>query len=390
MNENNLTQNEQTDFSTIENERNSTNLPKQTNKKTGISLIVIGLILIAIFLLPKIFGEDSTEEESNIIDDSTVSIESKNDFNFKISEPKKDEIVSDKKVFSEELYTQSPEKPPFLLGAPDSQDFQVPRNVPKSNKNFMIKISGNTSLDGSQANTGDLLTDNAINQAETMLGNQGSSSNASNDDIFKAPAFHATQAKKSKFNPHLLLSQGTLIPCSLRGRLVSNISGQISCTIADNVYSQSGSVLLIEKGSRVNGYYQGNSAQHGSNEIFAVWQEIRTPENLIIPLMSGSTDELGANGLSGWADNHFWDRFKNAIMLSMFKDAMGILSNRASKSGNYDYSENTREGSEDIAKTVLDQMGDIRPTIYKNQGDKVGIFVARDIDFSNVYKLSER
>ena len=50
-------------------------------------------------------------------------------------------------------------------------------------------------------------------------------------------------------------------------------------------------------------------------------------------------------------------------------------------------SENTREASKEIATTVLEQMGDIKTTIYKNQGDKVGIFVARDIDFSNVYEL---
>ena len=50
-------------------------------------------------------------------------------------------------------------------------------------------------------------------------------------------------------------------------------------------------------------------------------------------------------------------------------------------------SENTREAGKEIATTVLEQMGDIKPTLYKNQGDKIGIFVARDVDFSSVYKL---
>lgn len=108
--------------------------------------------------------------------------------------------------------------------------------------------------------------------------------------------------------------------------------------------------------------------------------------NLVIPLASGSTDELGANGLNGWVDNHFWERFSNAIMLSMILDGNNILLSKMTDTAQNN-SENTREASKEIATTVLEQMGDIKPTIYKNQGDKVGIFVARDVDFSNVYEL---
>lgn len=372
-----MTENEEKkDFSEMGDDRGTTKLPKSPNKKMGFGIVLLGLLLLGIFIIPNFFKKNSDEIIEEPKNNSEVSVKSKNNFNFHQEEKQN----TDEKLFVENE-TEKSERPPFILGEPTQDAPLITKSVPKSKRNFMVKNGG--------SNT-DSQTDIAIAQAETMYSSQGASNNSSNDDIFKAPAFKASKAEKSKYNQHLLLSQGTLIPCVLRGRLVSNISGQISCIIADNVYSQSGSVLLVEKGSRVNGYYQGNSANHGSNEIFAVWQEIRTPNNLVIPLMSGSTDELGANGLRGWADNHFWDRFKNAILLSLIKDATGVLANRASREGRYDYSENTREGSEDIAKTVLDQMGDIRPTIYKNQGDKVGIFVARDIDFSNVYELREK
>lgn len=183
-----------------------------------------------------------------------------------------------------------------------------------------------------------------------------------------------------------MLEQGTYIPCALRGRVISNVSGQLSCTITENVYSSNGNVLLIDKGSRVNGYYQGGSVNHGSNQLFVVWQEVRTPDNLVIPLNSGSTDELGANGLNGWVDNHFWERFSNAIFLSMILDGNNILLSKMTNTAQKN-SENTREAGKEIATTVLEQMGDIKPTLYKNQGDKIGIFVARDVDFSSVYKL---
>ena len=182
-----------------------------------------------------------------------------------------------------------------------------------------------------------------------------------------------------------MLEQGTLIPCVLRVKVISNIGGQASCTIANDVYSANGNVLLIEKGSRVNGFYQGNSVEHGHKQLAVIWQEIRTMHNLVIPLHSGST-ELGANGLNGWVDNHFWERFSNAVMLSLILDSNNIIVGKMADNQQRN-TENTRQASQDVATTVLEQMGDIKPTLYKNQGDKVGIFVARDIDFSGVYQL---
>lgn len=347
---------------------------KKAKKNIGMIAVVIGALFI-VYFLANILGSssDPVEKEDKTKDTSTVSIDTRKTWDFGNNED--DVSLTETEDKTHDTPTQ---QPPFLLGDPDYRVSEPSeRSLAKSSKGFMIKSGANSSTGA---------YDTAIQNAENQLAQEGQQ-NSRVDDIYNAPVFNASSATKSAYNPHLLLSQGTLIQCILRGKLVSNISGQISCTITDNVLSSSGNVVLIEKGSRVNGYYQGASASHGSSEIFAVWQEIRTPNNLVIPLHSGSTDELGANGLRGWADNHFWDRFKNAILLSIVKDVSGALASRASKDGRNDYTENTRDGSEDIAKTILDQMGDIRPTIYKNQGDKVGIFVARDIDFSSVYKL---
>ena len=35
----------------------------------------------------------------------------------------------------------------------------------------------------------------------------------------------------------------------------------------------------------------------------------------------------------------------------------------------------------------MEQSGDIPPTLIKNQGERVGIFVARDLNFESVYNL---
>lgn len=350
-------------------------IPKDNkNDKKLAKLMMIGAGLLLIYFLANFFTSSNkkNQDSERTTETANVNVDTGRSFKFDLPLETSNADTNDK-IFDEPI--DSP--PEILLGDPvivnDAQ------KITKSSSGFMIKSGDNLNASPNSSSSPIYASDSVVDKEEI--------SNNIDSDIFRAPAFNAANAKKSKYNPHLLLSQGTLIQCVLRGRLVSNVSGQISCIVTDNVLSQSGNVVLIEKGSRVNGYYQGATARHGSNEIFAVWQEIRTPNNLVIPLYSGSTDELGANGLSGWADNHFWARFKNAILLSIVKDVSGALASRAGRDGQYDYSQNTREGSEDVAKTVLDQMGDIRPTIYKNQGDKVGIFVARDVDFSSVYKL---
>lgn len=212
---------------------------------------------------------------------------------------------------------------------------------------------------------------------------------AEKNDMFSSESqnFKATSAFKSDYDENLLLEQGTYIPCVLRQKLISNVGGQISCTISSNVLSKSGNVVLLEKGTMINGLYKSAGVKRGSNQIFVIWQQARTANNLIVNLNSGSTDELGANGINGWVDQHFWERFGNAIVVSMISDTSSAVSTQLQKSGTQNYLQNTQNESANIAQTIIEKMGDIEPTLYKNQGDKVGVFVARDIDFSSVYSL---
>ena len=85
-------------------------------------------------------------------------------------------------------------------------------------------------------------------------------------------------------------------------------------------------------------------------------------------------------------------RFGSAVLLSIVDDSFNVLAYKATNSNNnnnIDYTENTRENAKNMANTALEKFIDIKPTLYKNQGDIVGIYVNRDVDFSKVYKLSK-
>lgn len=358
------------------------NIGEETKKNSRDKKAVLGImfIVVSLILFPTIksfFGGSKAVEETAKAEDR-LSVITKDTFKNKV--PVAEEPI-EKPITKEPI--ESPPKAPIVVMSKPVEEIKV-QKLSKSNPAMMVSSGARETQSLPNYQTTGATTENQdFNQTIAKEQEQG-------EEFFTAPAFKPMVAKKSPFNPHLLLEQGTLIQCSLRSRLISNIGGQISCVVANDVYSKSGSVILVDKGSRINGFYKGNSVSHGQSQIFAVWQEIRTPNNLIIPINSGSTDELGANGLNGWVDNHFWARFKNAILLSLINDAIGVLASNATKEGRADTTENTREGSRDMAKTVLEQMGDIKPTIYKNQGDTIGILVARDIDFSSVYNLTEQ
>jgi type IV secretion system protein VirB10 len=51
---------------------------------------------------------------------------------------------------------------------------------------------------------------------------------------------------------------------------------------------------------------------------------------------------------------------------------------------------NTSDAAQEMAAKALENSINIPPTLYKNQGERVAIFVARDLDFRGVYGLERQ
>lgn len=189
-------------------------------------------------------------------------------------------------------------------------------------------------------------------------------------------------------NQDYRLSRGAFIDCALNTRLDSSLPGMTSCVVTRDVFSSNGNVVLIEAGSSITGEYRANVAQ-GMNRLFVLWSRVETPTGVIINLDSPATGSLGTAGISGHVDTHFWQRFGGAMLLSLIDDAAQIAVNNSSNNN-----ENTQillgsSGSvaSDLAAEVLRNTINIPPTLHVNQGARVGVFVARDLDFSTVYEL---
>ncbi|MGO3743921.1 MAG: type IV secretion system protein VirB10 [Alcaligenes aquatilis] len=185
---------------------------------------------------------------------------------------------------------------------------------------------------------------------------------------------------------NFLLTQGTMIDCTLQTKLVSTQPGLLTCLATHDVMSANGQVKLIDAGTKFTGYQSGG-IQLGQGRAFVTWNRLETPTGVIVDLASPGTGPLGEAGLDGHIDNHFWERFGNAILLSLVGDFGNWASNQGQSGSNNIRFDNTAEGGQEAIAKILEKSLDIPPTLYKNQGERIGIMVARDLDFSHVYEL---
>jgi len=194
-------------------------------------------------------------------------------------------------------------------------------------------------------------------------------------------------------NRNFLITQGTMVDCALETRINSTVSGMTSCHLTRDIYSSNGKVILLDRGSKVIGFYQ-SGMQQGQARIFVNWTRVETPRGVIINFDSPGTDPLGGAGVEGYVDNHFWQRFGGAIMLSLIDDiataaTAAALSDNKSGGNQINFS-TTNQSRQDMAAEALRNSINIPPTLYKNQGERVSIYIARDLDFGDVYELKRR
>lgn len=183
-----------------------------------------------------------------------------------------------------------------------------------------------------------------------------------------------------------LLPKGAFIDCTLETAIDSTYDGMTTCIGANDVYSADGKVVLLERGTKYVGEKKGEVRQ-GQGRVFVLWNEARTPTGVVVNLASPGTDELGRAGLPGWVDTHFWDRFGAAILISVIDGGLqALVASQQSGSGGGAIVFNP-QGSRDITTEVLRSTVGIPPTVVKNQGDRIQVLVARDVDFRPVYAL---
>jgi type IV secretion system protein VirB10 len=190
----------------------------------------------------------------------------------------------------------------------------------------------------------------------------------------------------------LTLPKGTAFTCALKTRVISATSGLVGCQVQRNVYGDNGRVLLIERGSHLDGEYRISSVRPGMVRIPVLWTRVRTPHGVTVDIESPGTGQLGESGIDGYVDNRWGERIGAAMLLSLIDDSVKLVIQNQTQDQQADtiVLPSTTDNTSKLAEKVLDSTINIPPLLYQNQGGIVGIYVARDVDFSSVYELQPR
>lgn len=191
-------------------------------------------------------------------------------------------------------------------------------------------------------------------------------------------------------SPDALLVRGTYLRCVLETRIITDLSGYTSCLLTEPVYSINGRSLLLPKGSKIYGAYAGGAK---GKRVEVVWDRITTPNGIDVAMSSPGVDQLGGAGHPGQYSAHWGSRIASALMISLIADAFkyaaaehGPESTTISSNGfavQSPYESATARTMERLANDALSS-NNRPPTVTINQGTIVNVYVAKDVDFTNV------
>jgi type IV secretion system protein TrbI len=185
------------------------------------------------------------------------------------------------------------------------------------------------------------------------------------------------QAPASKY----ILQAGAVIPAALITGLRSDLPGQVTAQVTEDVYdSPTGKILLIPQGARLVGQYDAQIA-FGQTRALLVWNRLIMPNGRSIVLeRQPGADPEGYAGLEDEVDNHWGTLFKAAILSTLLS-----VGSEAGMSGNNNGSlaEAIQQGvSQSVNQTgqqVVSRSLNIQPTITIRPGFPVRVMVTHDL-----------
>ncbi|MGE0294250.1 MAG: TrbI/VirB10 family protein [Hyphomonadaceae bacterium] len=177
-----------------------------------------------------------------------------------------------------------------------------------------------------------------------------------------------------------VLQAGAVISAALITGIRSDLPGQITAQVTENIYdSPTGRILLIPQGTRVVGQYD-NGIGFGQRRILLVWNRLIFPNGRSIVLeRQPGADAEGYAGLEDGVDYHWGELFKAAALSTI----LSIGAESGSSGQDSDIVRALRQGaSNSVSQTgqqIVQRQLNIAPTLTIRPGFPVRVLVTRDL-----------
>ena len=211
------------------------------------------------------------------------------------------------------------------------------------------------------------------------------------------PTVKATLVADRKY----AIIQGKMLTAVLETAINSEIPGSVRGIVSRDVYGESGSEVLITKGSRLFGSYSSKIAR-GQARIDISWNRLIRTDGVDLSISFNASDQFGRAGIAGEVDNRYGNAIVNSLLTSTFV-AVGAAtmqkllapnqnansqiqtigpiqgslttSTTASNQAIYD----TSKAVVDTARKIVTDTLDTEPVIRVPQGTKVTVIVNADM-----------
>lgn len=177
--------------------------------------------------------------------------------------------------------------------------------------------------------------------------------------------------------------QGSFIQGVLETAINSTLTGMIRGSVSEDVLSADAAHVLIPRGSRLIGEYR-SAVQFGTSRVLVAWNRVIRPDGASIDIASPGTDQLGQAGMTGFVDSQWATRFGAAALISVFEGAAVYALAQVDGDIQRDSAEDISSGAGENFGALLEPYANIPTTVHVDQGARVIIYVARDLDFSPV------
>ena len=176
-----------------------------------------------------------------------------------------------------------------------------------------------------------------------------------------------------------VLQAGAVIPVALITGIRSDLPGQITAQVTENIYdSPTGRSLLVPQGTRIIGQYD-NNVQFGQRRVLLVWNRLIFPNgrSMVLERQPGA-DTQGYAGLEDGVDYHWWDLMKAAGLSTLLGIGTELETDDEDR-----LIRAIRDGAQDTinqaGQQIVQRQLQVAPTLTIRPGFPVRVIVTRDL-----------
>jgi type IV secretory pathway VirB10-like protein len=176
-----------------------------------------------------------------------------------------------------------------------------------------------------------------------------------------------------------ILQAGSVIPAAMITGIRSDLPGQVTAQVTQNVYdSPTGSLLLIPQGTRIIGEYDAG-VTFGQRRVLLVWNRLILPNGRSIVLeRQPGADASGYAGIEDGVDYHWWDLMRAAGLSTL----LGVGAELAASDEDR-LIRAIRDGAQDTinqaGQQIIQRQLQVAPTLTIRPGFPVRVIVTRDL-----------